>query len=87
MAQDENNITYFCGRIWAELTKQSYYTADVSLDSKSVIVKSQCECGAGEGPTGHCKHIATMLYGIYRFGLDKEILTEQTCTQVFYVEK
>ena len=70
------------GEVWAEYTKRLSYTVDVCIDSHQVIKEAQCRCTAGEGPTGHCKHVATVLYAVQCVGCHKDLLTEQTCTQV-----
>ena len=40
----------------AMMKKSVTYFAAIKL-SKNVIMECQCECAAGMGPTGHCKHI------------------------------
>lgn len=52
------------------------------MDTYGVVLESQCECGAGQGPLAHCKHVGLLLYGFTKFFVDDEILTEITCTQV-----
>ena len=44
---------------------------DISIDSNQVIDEAQCECGAGQGPTTHCKHVDCMRHS----------RTEQTAVQ------
>ena len=78
-----NNI-YIKGNIWAEMSKSVSYTVDVCFDINMIVQEAQCECGAGQGPTAQCKHIACVLYALHMFDDKKEILSEQTCTQVLY---
>ena len=77
-----NNLYYISGVVWAEMRRQTNYKVDISLDTNSVVCEAQCECGAGQGPTAHCKHVTTVLYALCRLATDGAPLTEQTCTQV-----
>ena len=52
------------------------------VDTHGVILEAQCECGAGQGPSAHCKHIGLTLHGYRQFLEHGELLTELTCTQV-----
>lgn len=73
---------YVHSKIWAELRKTRSYSVDVSLNHDGVVQEAQCECGVGQGPEGHCKHIAAVLFGLSLFCQTGDILTELTCTQV-----
>lgn len=74
--------TYFSASVWAEMKKSVSYHVDIHVDDHSVIAEAQCECSAGQGPSAHCKHIGTVLYGIHQFHTNRTLLTETTCTQV-----
>jgi len=76
------NLYYVASVVWAEMKKQTSYKVDVSLDEHGIVSEAQCECGAGQGPTAHCKHVTTVLYALFRLRVDGTVLTEQTCTQV-----
>ncbi|XP_074658610.1 uncharacterized protein LOC141911521 [Tubulanus polymorphus] len=67
--------------MWAEMKKSVSYKVDVVIDNCGVVVEVQCECGAGQGPNAHCKHVTTVLYAAYKFKEEKKIITEVTCTQ------
>ena len=77
-----NQLHYVTGSVWAEMRKAVSYKVDISLDDHGVVSEAQCECGADQGPTAHCKHVITVLYGLHRLAVDETIVTEQTCTQV-----
>lgn len=77
----EGPLAYFSATVWAEMKKSVAYRTDFSLKD-GVIHESQCECGAGQGPSAHCKHVGATIYGVNRFATDGYVLTEQTCTQV-----
>ena len=64
------------------LKKAASYKVDVSFDRDGVIQESQCECGAGEGLTVHCKHAGAVLYTVTCFYETGNVLTELTCSQV-----
>ena len=77
-----SNLYYIGSVVWAEMKKQTSYKVDISLDTHGVVHEAQCECGAGQGHTAHCKHVTTVLYALHRLSVDGSVLTEQTCTQV-----
>ena len=66
------------------MSKSVSYTVDICLDMNMIVQEAQCECGAGQGPVAQCKHIGCVLYALHMFDDNKEILSEQTCTQVLY---
>ena len=68
--------------MWAEMRTNVTYQVDIALDQDGVVIESQCECGAGQAPTAHCKHVVTVLYAMSCFNSTGEILTALTCTQV-----
>ena len=75
----ELDETYITGRVSAEISKKIAYKVDIHLDKFGVVIACQCECGAGEGPEAHCKHIALVLFALTK--VKEGILTKQTCTQ------
>ena len=46
---------YIKTRCAAEMSKKLIYEIDISLDKNSEIMECQCDCGAGMGPSTHCK--------------------------------
>ena len=52
-----NNFCCISSVVWAEMKKQTNHKVDISLDTDAVVYEAQCECGAGQGPTAHCKHV------------------------------
>jgi uncharacterized Zn finger protein len=77
-----DRLHYITGKVWAEMRKSVCYKIDISLDCHGIISEAQCECGAGQGPSAHCKHVLTVMYGLHRLSTDGTVVTEQTCTQV-----
>ena len=78
----ENDVFYFTSSVWAEMKKAVNYKVDAAINNDGIILEAQCECGAGQGPTAHCKHVSTVMYAIIKFITTWDILTELTCTQV-----
>lgn len=77
-----NDGVFVSSQVWAEMRKSTCYKIDISINRDGVVQEAQCECGAGQGPTAHCKHIAAVLFGLSCFCSTGEVLTELTCTQV-----
>ena len=77
-----NNMSYIKSSVWAEMKKHTSYNVDVCLDKHGIVQEAQCECGAGQGPSAHCKHVITVIFGLQKLCSNKILLTEQTCTQV-----
>ena len=77
-----NNVYFIGSVVWAEMKKKTCYKVDISLDDHGVVCEAQCECGAGQGPSAHCKHVTTTLYALHRLTIDGSLVTELTCTQV-----
>ena len=81
-AVSQGDNTFVSAIVWAEMRKAASYKIDISINRDGVIQESQCECGAGEGPTAHCKHVGAVLYGPTCFCQTGIVTTELTCTQV-----
>lgn len=79
-----DNMTYVCGAVWAEMRKVVSYKVDIMMTKEGMIEQAQCECGAGQGPTAHCKHVACILLALLDFTKTKTVHTERTCTQVYF---
>ena len=76
----ENGIFFVKTKIKAEYMK-THYNVDVSFTSDGGIIESQCECGAGMGPAGHCKHICCTLYASLKFVTTGNVKLHETCTE------
>ncbi|ESO99637.1 hypothetical protein LOTGIDRAFT_173646 [Lottia gigantea] len=83
-APGPNGSLYLTAVGWAEMKKNVSYKVDVILEGSGVIGEAQCECGAGQGPAAHCKHVCTLVYGTICFIQEEKILTEVTCTKANY---
>ena len=76
----DNDTIYVKARIKAEFMK-THYDVDISLTSDGGIIQTQCECGAGMGPNGHCKHICCTLYASFKFANTGTVKLHETCTE------
>jgi putative phage-type endonuclease len=81
-SEDKSSRIFIASVVWAEMRKSTAYKVDLSLDCHAIVQQAQCECGAGQGPNAHCKHVAAVLYGLTAFCETGDIVTELTCTQV-----
>jgi len=79
---DNTGRVFLLSTVWAEMRKSTSYKVDISVNADGVVQEAQCECGAGQGPSAHCKHVAVVLYGTSCFYKEGTVTTELTCTQV-----
>ncbi|XP_071104033.1 uncharacterized protein [Haliotis cracherodii] len=75
------NMCFLKSECRAEMKKHVTYKVDIAIDDDGSVVEGQCECAAGQGPSGHCKHICAVLYAMHKFSTTGDVLTEETCTQ------
>ena len=64
-AKDTNFLLH--AQCAAEMRKNVTYKTDISIDENGVILECQCECGAGMGPSAHCKHVCAVIFGLIDF--------------------
>ena len=83
--EDTSKHVFITAMMWAEMKKSACYKVDVCLSSSGVISEAQCECGAGQGPSAHCKHVGAVLFGLSSFKEKGEFTTALTCTQVIHL--
>ena len=44
------------------------------MDQFGVVVEAKCECGAGQGPSAHCKYVACTLPAAQQFASSGHVL-------------
>lgn len=76
-----SSLDFIRGACKAEMRKKINYIVDISFQKNGYVHEAQCECGAGEGPFGHCKHIRTVLYACCKFLKHGEFKAEGSCTE------
>ncbi len=59
---EEKNFHYFIGIIGAAMKKRVAYNIKGVLHSSGEVIYSACECQAGAGPHGTCKHVVAGTY-------------------------
>ena len=62
-------------------TSKTDYTVDISFTADGGIIESQCECEAGMGPAGHCKHICCTRHASLKFATTGVVTLHETCTE------
>lgn len=73
---------YFTGMVKAAMKKRVAYNFKLEIDMNlGEVLNSHCECPAGKGPHGTCKHIAAVLLLMVHFNETKELLVEKSCTE------
>ena len=77
----EDGKVFLHAKCYSEMTKNASYIVDIQFDTRGIPQQAQCECGAGQGPDAHCKHIQTVMWGLVQLSSTGELLTEETCTQ------
>lgn len=76
-----NQEYYVTGVCSSEMRKNVTYNVTVKAKD-NLILEAQCECAAGAGPYGQCKHIVVILYGIIDFNKNKNIKLKPSCTSM-----
>ena len=56
---EQNGGVYVKAVVRAEMKSNVVYEVDVLVKGK-MIEQCQCECSAGMGPNGHCKHVVSI---------------------------
>ncbi|XP_061184370.1 uncharacterized protein LOC133192371 [Saccostrea echinata] len=76
------------GIVGASMKNKVSYTFKLKLDKVTGdILNSHCECPAGRGPHGTCKHVAAFALMLSKFVSGEEMYIEKSCTenlQVFH---
>ena len=61
---------------------QVTYTVRVKLHQRGEVINTDCECPAGKGPHGTCKHVAALLVMMSNFLQTGELTMKKGCTDV-----
>ena len=80
-SSDDKLYSFFTGIVKAAMKRKVAYNVKLKLDSGSgEILNSDCECPAGKGPHGTCKHIAAILQMLDIFVRTSSLLCRKSCT-------
>jgi SAP domain len=76
-----SNHSFFTGIVSAAMKKKVQYSVKFILNSETAeIQNSHCECPAGMGPHGTCKHLIAALMAVSDFVANKQLSIQQCCT-------
>ena len=76
-----NNTHFFNGRCKASMKKSISYIINVQMLSNGSIEACQYDCGVGEPPNAHCKHVVALLLAVEQLKRESKIILHTTCTQ------
>ncbi len=80
IASNINRVYCRC-RCLPEMKKNIVYRIEVVLkSSEGDIVEAKCDCPAGTGPHGSCKHIAAFCYALEEFCRIRSLRPPESCT-------
>ncbi|XP_033730972.1 uncharacterized protein LOC117320491 [Pecten maximus] len=78
----KNGHIFLTGIVGAAMKNKVSYNYKISLEETSGDpVNSACECPAGKGPHGTCKHIASVLLMLGNFISNGTLQVQKTCTE------
>lgn len=80
------NEIFFTGIVSAAMKNKVTYNYKIRLEKQpGDILSSHCECPAGKGQNGTCKHLAAVMVMLEKFiGLGELTGIEKTCTESFF---
>ena len=64
------------------MRKDTVYKINLWMNNKGKIQTAACDCPAGVGPTGRCKHISALCYALEEFYRIKKLRSPLSCTSV-----
>lgn len=70
------------GIVKAAMKKKLSYNFKLKLNVRGEVVNSSCECPAGKGPHGCCKHVAAVLIMLQEFKETGNLEMVLSCTEI-----
>eukprot|EP00105_Crassostrea_gigas_P029744 XP_011451771.1 PREDICTED: uncharacterized protein LOC105345344 [Crassostrea gigas] len=78
----KDNSIYFTGIVGAAMKNKVSYNYKLKMDkSTGDTLNSDCECPAGKGPHGTCKHLAAVLLMLQHFTETGSVVIDKSCTE------
>ncbi|XP_056005265.1 uncharacterized protein LOC125664437 [Ostrea edulis] len=78
----EDNSLFFTGIVGAAMKTKVTYNFKLKFDKNSGdILNSHCECPAGRGPHGTCKHLAAVAIVLLSCSEGKGLRIQRSCTE------
>ena len=80
--EGSNALLYITGIVRAEMRTTMTYNMKLVIDAgeNGEVMQSHCECPAGRGPTGTCKHTVAVLLVLVKFADDGILEVQHSCT-------
>ncbi|XP_014669636.1 PREDICTED: uncharacterized protein LOC106810716 [Priapulus caudatus] len=80
------NITrkdiFLTGIVGAAMKKKVAYNYKIKIAGQTGdVINSHCECPAGRGPHGTCKHVAAVLLVLEKFSESGDLMIGKSCTE------
>ena len=76
-----NQLLYITGIVRAEMKKAVTYSMKLVMDGETgEVLQAHCECPAGRGPTGTCKHTVVVLLVLVKFAQEGTLQVQHSCT-------
>ena len=60
---------------------QVSYNYKLKINHAGDLVNSECECPAGRGPHGTCKHLAAVVLMLKHFTESGSVMVDKSCTE------
>ena len=79
--EGSNRLLYITGIVGAAMKKGVTYNMKLVIDDSGEVLQAHCECPAGRGPTGTCKHIVTVLLALVQFAKEGTLQVQLSCTE------
>lgn len=73
-------LHHFTGLVKSSHRKRIIYDSKVVLNGNGEPVYSHCDCTAGAGPHGTCKHVVGLLMSMSQFKATGELNFQKSCT-------
>ena len=71
---------FVTGIVRAAMKKKVGYSFKLKFSVRGEVLNSHCECPAGKGPHGSCKHVAAVCLMLRDFKENGELNTSVSCT-------
>ena len=82
------SVFYATGIVEAEMRSKTTYNLKLVIDGQTGEVwNTHCECPAGRGPNGTCKHIISVLLALVTFAQEGTLLVQLSCTETLQTFK
>ena len=79
--EGSSQLLYITGIVRAEMRKTMTYSMKLVMDGDcGEVLNAHCECPAGRGPTGTCKHTVSVLLVLVKFIEEGTLLVQNSCT-------